>query len=93
MGGSHINYQRQGGNQSWNKDRDGGWKDWRGGNRRDRKIEKDMYMPHHDCPRSKDTTRPKESRTEEMLARIYNKVDESDKVLRELNNDFSLSFH
>uniref|UniRef100_M1DYK9 Uncharacterized protein n=1 Tax=Solanum tuberosum TaxID=4113 RepID=M1DYK9_SOLTU len=30
MGGSHLNYQWQGGNLGWNKEEDSAWKDWRG---------------------------------------------------------------
>uniref|UniRef100_M1DF48 Integrase core domain containing protein n=1 Tax=Solanum tuberosum TaxID=4113 RepID=M1DF48_SOLTU len=32
VGSSQHKYQQQDGNQGWNKERDGGWGDWKGGN-------------------------------------------------------------
>ncbi|WMV54530.1 hypothetical protein MTR67_047915 [Solanum verrucosum] len=88
-GSSHTNYQQQGGNQDWNKDRDSGCKDWRGGNWRDREVDKERYVFPHDRQRPKDQTGPEGNKTEEMLTRIFNKVKGSDKVLKKLKNDFS----
>ncbi|WMV19922.1 hypothetical protein MTR67_013307 [Solanum verrucosum] len=50
-------------------------------------------MPPHDRPRPKEPVGLEGSRTEDMLVRIYNKVEGSDKVLKDLKNDFSTLSH
>ncbi|WMV19322.1 hypothetical protein MTR67_012707 [Solanum verrucosum] len=60
-----------------------------GGNWRDREVEKDKYVPPHYLPKSKKPARSEGNRTEEMITRIFNKVEGSDKVLKDLKNDFS----
>ncbi|WMV41755.1 hypothetical protein MTR67_035140 [Solanum verrucosum] len=69
--GSRPIYYRPGGNQGWNKDRDGGWRD----------KERDW------CDREPNAD-PKSFWTENMLARILNKVQGSNKVLKEMKADF-----
>ncbi|WMV09119.1 hypothetical protein MTR67_002504, partial [Solanum verrucosum] len=86
---SHTNYQRKCGNQGWNKDRKSGWKDWRGGNMRDREMEENSYVPPHDRPLLTEQALLEGSLTANMFSRIYNKVEGSDKVLKKLKNDFS----
>ncbi|WMV55114.1 hypothetical protein MTR67_048499 [Solanum verrucosum] len=89
MRGSHPNYPRQGGNQGWKKERDDGWKYWRGGNCRDMETDKDRYVPPHDRQQQKEQAGPEGNRTEDMISRIFNNVEGSDKVLKELKNDYS----
>ncbi|WMV33439.1 hypothetical protein MTR67_026824 [Solanum verrucosum] len=46
-------------------------------------------MPPHDCLCPKDPTGLEGSKMEDMLVRIYNKVEGVDKVLEDLKNNFS----
>ncbi|WMV13902.1 hypothetical protein MTR67_007287 [Solanum verrucosum] len=78
-----------GGNEGWNKNRDSGWKDWRDGNLRDREMDKDRYVPTHDHPSPKESAGLEGSGAEDMLVRIYDKAEGSNKVLKDLKNDFS----
>ncbi|WMV46402.1 hypothetical protein MTR67_039787 [Solanum verrucosum] len=96
VGGSHPSYSREGENEGWNRDRDDGWRDrdreWRdcGANRRDRNVDKDRYVPHHESQKLKEPRAdPKGFRTEDMLALILNKVEGSDKVLKDMKGGIS----
>uniref|UniRef100_M1DBZ1 Integrase core domain containing protein n=1 Tax=Solanum tuberosum TaxID=4113 RepID=M1DBZ1_SOLTU len=89
-GGYLTNYPRQGGNQGWS--RDGGWKDrdkeWRDRNPtlKERDGEKDRYIPPHERQKGKVS---KGGRYKDMLSRILNKVEGSDKILKEMKEDVS----
>ncbi|WMV37988.1 hypothetical protein MTR67_031373 [Solanum verrucosum] len=90
-GGSLPSYPRPGGNQGWNRYHDDGWRD---------KIlngvtgaqygDKNSYVPPHKRQKLKEPRAdPKSFRIEDMLARILNKVERSDKVLKEIKDDVS----
>ncbi|WMV50977.1 hypothetical protein MTR67_044362 [Solanum verrucosum] len=63
-------------------DRDSGWKDWLAGPWGDREVEKYRYVPPHDHPRPRELSGSEGGHTEDMFARIYNKVEGFDKVLK-----------
>uniref|UniRef100_M1AGK0 Uncharacterized protein n=1 Tax=Solanum tuberosum TaxID=4113 RepID=M1AGK0_SOLTU len=85
-GGYHSNYPRQGGNQGWS--RDDGWRDrdreWRDRNPYWKNGEKDMYVPPHECQKAKYL---EGGQPEDMLSRILNKVEGSNKILKEMKED------
>uniref|UniRef100_M1C7U5 Integrase core domain containing protein n=1 Tax=Solanum tuberosum TaxID=4113 RepID=M1C7U5_SOLTU len=85
-GGYHSNYPRQGGNQGWTRDE--GWKkrEWRDRNRNWKDGEKDRYVPPHERQKPKDS---EGGRSEDMLSRILNKVEGSDKILKKMKEDVS----
>uniref|UniRef100_M1DVU7 Integrase core domain containing protein n=1 Tax=Solanum tuberosum TaxID=4113 RepID=M1DVU7_SOLTU len=80
-GGYRANYLRQGGKQGWN--RDDSWRDrdreWRYHNPtwKERYGEKDRYIPPHKRQMPKDS---EGGCSKDMLSRILNKVEESDKI-------------
>lgn len=80
---SYQNYKRQ-----WESRLEqeiySGWNDQRGGKWRDMENVKDRYVYPHNRPRPKDLTGPEGNLTKEMLTGIFNKVEGSDKVLKEL---------
>ncbi|WMV25144.1 hypothetical protein MTR67_018529 [Solanum verrucosum] len=82
VGGFHPSYPRPDGNQGWNKDHDGSWRDIDcdcrdgGANWRERDGDRDRYVPPYDRPKPKEPNADPESfQTEDMLARILNKVE------------------
>ena len=89
-GGYRANYLRSGGNQGWNRDegrrdRDRDWRD-RHATWKERKGERDRYVPPHEHQM------PKESEgghIKYMLSRILNKVEGSDKLLKEIKDNVS----
>ncbi|WMV37774.1 hypothetical protein MTR67_031159, partial [Solanum verrucosum] len=89
-GGYRENYPRPGGNKGWNRDEScrNREKQWYDHNASWKEIEgeKDMYVPPHKRQKPKDT---EGGRTKDMLSRILNKVEGSDKVLKEMKKDVS----
>uniref|UniRef100_M1DJ55 Integrase core domain containing protein n=1 Tax=Solanum tuberosum TaxID=4113 RepID=M1DJ55_SOLTU len=87
-GGYRSNYPRQGGNQGWAKDE--GWKDldheWRDRNPNWKDGEKDRFVPPHVHQKPKDSDG---GRSEDMLSRILNKLEGSDKMLKGMKEDMS----
>ncbi|WMV18544.1 hypothetical protein MTR67_011929 [Solanum verrucosum] len=95
-GGLRPNYQSLGRNQGWNRDRDDGWRDrdkeWcdRGKKLRERNSDKEQYVPPHERQKPEVPRANHENLCiEDMFARILNKVEGSDKVLKKMNDDFS----
>ncbi|KAK4718119.1 hypothetical protein R3W88_016457 [Solanum pinnatisectum] len=89
-GGFLSNYQRSCENLGWNRDK--GWRDhdrdWgdRNASWKKREGDKDMYAPPHEHQN------PKESenvRSKDMLSRILNKIEVSNKVLKKMKEDVS----
>jgi len=85
---------RPGGNLGWN--RDDGWRDrkreWHDRNItwKERVGDKDRYIPPHERQRPKEPRDDSENVcTEDMLSHILNKVEGSDKVLKEMKEDVS----
>ncbi|XP_015166988.1 uncharacterized protein [Solanum tuberosum] len=89
-GGYRANYPMSGGNQGWNRDE--GWRDcdreWHDRNATWNKsdVENDRYVPPHERQKPKYS---KGGRTEDILSRILNKVEGSDKVLKKMKEDES----
>ncbi|KAK4733655.1 hypothetical protein R3W88_007916 [Solanum pinnatisectum] len=88
----HSNYPRPGGNPGWNSD--DGWRDrdreWRDSNAtwKERDGEKERYVPPHERQKPKEQRdNPKNSRTKDILAHILNKVEGSDKMLKEMKEE------
>uniref|UniRef100_M1DXK0 Integrase core domain containing protein n=1 Tax=Solanum tuberosum TaxID=4113 RepID=M1DXK0_SOLTU len=95
QGGSFLpSYLRPGGNPRWNiddgwRDRDKEWCDcnatWK-----ERDGDKERYVIPHERQNPKEQRAdPENFRTEDMLARILNKVEGSDKILKEMKKDVS----
>lgn len=92
VGGFHLGYQKLGKNQGWNQDRERDWRN-RGNHWRQRDVEREnvaplqgeLYIPPHDPQKPKEKNADLESfRTKDMFDRILNKVERSDKVLKEM---------
>ncbi|WMV19212.1 hypothetical protein MTR67_012597 [Solanum verrucosum] len=80
-GGFRLNYPRLGGNQGWNRNHDDGWRDPNrecrdnGMNWREWDGDKVRYVPPYDRQKPKEKMAdPGKFCTEDMLARILNKV-------------------
>uniref|UniRef100_M1DMW2 Integrase core domain containing protein n=1 Tax=Solanum tuberosum TaxID=4113 RepID=M1DMW2_SOLTU len=82
------NYPRQGGNKGWARDE--GWKDrdreWIDCNPNWKDGEKDRYVPPHEGQKPKDS---EGGRSEDMLSRIINKLEGSEKMLKGMKEDVS----
>ncbi|WMV58714.1 hypothetical protein MTR67_052099 [Solanum verrucosum] len=87
-GGYRSNYPRQGGNQGWARDE--GWKDrdheWRHQNPNWKDGENDRYVPPHKRQKPTDSNG---GRSEDMLSRILNKFEGSDKMLKGMKENIS----
>uniref|UniRef100_M1DNJ5 Integrase core domain containing protein n=1 Tax=Solanum tuberosum TaxID=4113 RepID=M1DNJ5_SOLTU len=95
-GGFCPSYPRPGWNQGWNRECDDGWRDrereLRDSNTswKERDGDNEIYVPLHERQKPKDQKVDLENfRTEDMLSRILNKVEGSDKVLKDMKDDVS----